>query len=145
MSASARTGRDWTWGSGGFGRWREIKKRKGKKRLSSHLETLDGREQRQREGQRGSGAELPQLVARDAAPVDGPGVAHLQHQVHGPLAGQMKMREHRTRLMKLSREGGWEGGAAFAHLQLVILQTIWNGSSRLTVSGITSRDSLMSP
>lgn len=58
-----------------------------RERASSHLETLDGREKCQWEGQRGGGTELPQLAARDAAPVDGPGVAHLQHQVHGPLAG----------------------------------------------------------
>lgn len=33
----------------------------------------------------------------------------------------------------------------FKYLQLVILQMMSNGSSRLTVSGIASRDSLMSP
>lgn len=114
--------------------------------MSSNLETLDGRQQRQRKGQRGSGAELSQLAARHAAPVDGPGVAHLQHQVHGPLAWRRKTKKIQdTQDDGDKRLGGRKAERVEAHLQLVILQMIWKGSSRLTVSGITSRDSLMSP
>lgn len=40
---------------------------------------------------------------------------------------------------------GSESGFLFFYLQLVILQIMSKGSSRLTVSGIISKDSLMSP
>lgn len=62
--------------------------------LESYLQTLDGGEECEGQGEEGPRAELPQLAPRDAAPVDGPGVAHLQHQVHGSFAASQENKEH---------------------------------------------------
>jgi len=49
----------------------------------SYLQPLDGGKECEGQREEGPRAELPQLAARHAAPVDGPGITHLQLQVHG--------------------------------------------------------------
>lgn len=58
----------------------------------SYLQTLDGREECERQGEGHGGAEFAQLSPWCSAPVDGSSVAHLQHQVHGSLAATTRSR-----------------------------------------------------
>lgn len=57
-----------------------------------YLQTLDGGEERERQGEGRGRAQFAQLSPWCSAPVDGSGVAHLQHQVHGSLAATTRSR-----------------------------------------------------
>lgn len=75
-------------------RWRTLGHRKRKTSqavsLVSYLKTLDGWEECERQREEGRGTEFPQLSPWYTTPVDRPGVAHLQHQVHGSFTTTLR-------------------------------------------------------
>lgn len=115
--------------------------------FDSYLQTLDRWQECERQREEGSGTEFPQLSPWHTTPVDWPGVAHLQHQVHGSFTTTSKSQKRPFNIRnKIALTVVWYGQQdEDFYLQLVILQIMSKGSSRLTVSGIISRDSLISP
>lgn len=53
--------------------------------MDTYLQALDRGEEFEGQRERGTGADFAQLSPWYTTPVDGAGVTHLQHQVHGPL------------------------------------------------------------
>lgn len=116
----------------------------------SYLQTLHRWQEYERQREEGSGTEFPQLSPWYTTPVDRPGVTHLQHQVHGSFTATSKSQKKGPRSFnvknKIARTVVRYGQQdEDFYLQLVILQIMSKGSSRLTVSGIISKDSLISP